>query len=178
MVILQPLEAYACTQSAKYPVTTTPAVPAPANTMPRPPTIDLSLHSTSTTTESNQPPEPLQPHQSTLPYRFRRPPHQLPGVGSENRSEIVAFFLAQVAAVRDPQTQMLTEGEHAEQTENEQESHFDDTGLKEIGNLASWTVSSWKPGSGAEALRNDDPGLYWQYVLVSFHIYPISFEFG
>ena len=43
---------------------------------------------------------------------------------------------------------------------------FDPTalGLKEIGNLASWTVSSCKPGCGVEALRDEDTGLFWQYV--------------
>jgi anaphase-promoting complex subunit 10 len=37
-------------------------------------------------------------------------------------------------------------------------------GLKEIGNLASWTVSSCKPGCGVEALRDEDTSLFWQYV--------------
>ncbi|KAB8300561.1 hypothetical protein EYC80_000719 [Monilinia laxa] len=35
-------------------------------------------------------------------------------------------------------------------------------GLKEIGNLASWTVSSSKPGCGVNALRDDDTNLFWQ----------------
>ncbi|KAH8667937.1 anaphase-promoting complex, subunit 10-domain-containing protein [Tricladium varicosporioides] len=35
-------------------------------------------------------------------------------------------------------------------------------GLKEIGNLASWTVSTSKPGCGVEALRDDDTNLFWQ----------------
>jgi len=35
-------------------------------------------------------------------------------------------------------------------------------GLKEIGNLASWTVSSCKPGCGVDALRDDDTSLFWQ----------------
>ncbi|RDW85899.1 hypothetical protein BP5796_04224 [Coleophoma crateriformis] len=41
---------------------------------------------------------------------------------------------------------------------------FDPTalGLKEIGNLASWTVSSCKPGCGVEALRDDNTDLFWQ----------------
>lgn len=39
---------------------------------------------------------------------------------------------------------------------------FDTTGLKEIGNLASWTVSTFKPGCGVEALRNEDTNLFWQ----------------
>jgi len=46
--------------------------------------------------------------------------------------------------------------------DHETEPHFDDTGLKEIGNLASWTVSSWKPGCGVEALRHEDTNLFWQ----------------
>lgn len=37
-----------------------------------------------------------------------------------------------------------------------------DLGLKEIGNLASWTVSSCKPGCGVEELRDEDTGLFWQ----------------
>lgn len=41
-------------------------------------------------------------------------------------------------------------------------------GLKEIGNLASWTVSSCKPGCGVEALRDEDTGLFWQYVLIQW----------
>jgi anaphase-promoting complex subunit 10 len=35
-------------------------------------------------------------------------------------------------------------------------------GLKEIGNLASWTVSTAKPGCGVEQLRDEDTNLYWQ----------------
>ncbi|KAI9737614.1 MAG: anaphase promoting complex subunit doc1 [Claussenomyces sp. TS43310] len=39
---------------------------------------------------------------------------------------------------------------------------FDATGLKEIGNLASWTVSTCKPGCGVEALRDEDTNMFWQ----------------
>lgn len=38
-------------------------------------------------------------------------------------------------------------------------------GLKEIGNLASWTVSTAKPGNGIEQLRDEDTNLFWQQVL-------------
>jgi len=37
-------------------------------------------------------------------------------------------------------------------------------GLKEIGNLASWTVSTAKPGNGVEQLRDEDTNLFWQFV--------------
>jgi hypothetical protein len=43
---------------------------------------------------------------------------------------------------------------------------FDATGLKEIGNLASWTVSTYKPGCGVEALRDEDTNMFWQYVYI------------
>lgn len=35
-------------------------------------------------------------------------------------------------------------------------------GLREIGNLASWTVSTAKPGNGIEQLRDDDTSVFWQ----------------
>lgn len=35
-------------------------------------------------------------------------------------------------------------------------------GLIDIGNLASWTVSSYKTGLGVEALCEDDPTKFWQ----------------
>ena len=46
----------------------------------------------------------------------------------------------------------------------ETEPQFHTEGLKEIGNLASWTVSTYKPGCGVEALRDEDTNLFWQYV--------------
>ncbi len=46
------------------------------------------------------------------------------------------------------------------------DSMFDPTGLKEIGNLASWTVSTSKPGCGVEELRDEDTNLFWQYVVL------------
>lgn len=49
---------------------------------------------------------------------------------------------------------------------------FDATGLKEIGNLASWTVSTYKPGCGVEALRDENTNLFWQYVTYSAHMPP------
>lgn len=38
-------------------------------------------------------------------------------------------------------------------------------GLREISNLASWTVSSSKPGCGVDALKDDDTSLFWQQVI-------------
>lgn len=37
-------------------------------------------------------------------------------------------------------------------------------GLKEIGGLAHFRVSSYKPGNGVDELKNDDIDRYWQYV--------------
>ncbi|CDO51147.1 similar to Saccharomyces cerevisiae YGL240W DOC1 Processivity factor required for the ubiquitination activity of the anaphase promoting complex (APC) [Geotrichum candidum] len=38
----------------------------------------------------------------------------------------------------------------------------EERGLIDIGNLASWSVSSYKVGLGVEALCEDDPAKYWQ----------------
>ncbi|KAI0541357.1 anaphase-promoting complex, subunit 10-domain-containing protein [Xylaria digitata] len=48
--------------------------------------------------------------------------------------------------------------------EEEEEQPFDASavGLKEISNLASFTVSSYKPGCGVKELRDDDVNQYWQ----------------
>ncbi|RPB13159.1 APC10-domain-containing protein [Morchella conica CCBAS932] len=46
-------------------------------------------------------------------------------------------------------------------------------GLKEIGNLASWTVSTAKPGNGVEQLRDEDTNLFWQQVL-SYNAFILS----
>ena len=44
-------------------------------------------------------------------------------------------------------------------------------GLKEISNLAKFTVSSHKPGNGVEELRVDDLHQYWQYVHIRFFFF-------
>lgn len=36
--------------------------------------------------------------------------------------------------------------------------------VRDIGHLASWTLSSAKPDHGIEALLNPSPEHYWQYV--------------
>ncbi|KAI1438579.1 anaphase-promoting complex, subunit 10-domain-containing protein [Xylaria sp. CBS 124048] len=58
------------------------------------------------------------------------------------------------------------EGENEEEEDEEEEEAipFDANaiGLKEISNLASFTVSSYKPGCGVKELRDDDVNQYWQ----------------
>lgn len=55
-------------------------------------------------------------------------------------------------------------GEVEDAEEEEEEEPFDPSavGLKEISNLASFTVSSYKPGCGVKELRDDDSNKYWQ----------------
>ncbi|KAI0414933.1 anaphase-promoting complex, subunit 10-domain-containing protein [Xylaria grammica] len=57
-----------------------------------------------------------------------------------------------------------SEVEDVEDVEEEEEQSFDAgaVGLKEISNLASFTVSSYKPGCGVKELRDDDVNQYWQ----------------
>lgn len=41
----------------------------------------------------------------------------------------------------------------------------------DIGNLARWSVSSWKYGFGLDCLRDDNPETFWQYAAI-----PLSCE--
>jgi anaphase-promoting complex subunit 10 len=57
------------------------------------------------------------------------------------------------------------DGDEEEEDEaQDEEPPFDASahGLKEISNLASFTVSSYKPGSGVKELRDDDVNQFWQ----------------
>ncbi|KAI1425608.1 anaphase-promoting complex, subunit 10-domain-containing protein [Xylaria sp. FL1777] len=57
-----------------------------------------------------------------------------------------------------------SEVEEVDEAEEDEEHPFDASavGLKEISNLASFTVSSYKPGCGVKELRDDDVNQYWQ----------------
>ncbi|EMC92248.1 hypothetical protein BAUCODRAFT_52405, partial [Baudoinia panamericana UAMH 10762] len=48
-------------------------------------------------------------------------------------------------------------------------------GLKEISSLASWTVSTAKPGNGVAALRSPDPAHFWQSDGPQPHLLSIHF---
>lgn len=48
-------------------------------------------------------------------------------------------------------------------------------GLKEISSLASWTVSTSKPGCGVAALRSSDTSLFWQSDGPQPHLLSIHF---
>lgn len=52
---------------------------------------------------------------------------------------------------------------------------FPPPGLKEISSLASWTVSTAKPGNGVAALRSPDTNLYWQSDGPQPHLLSIHF---
>ncbi|KAI1634174.1 anaphase-promoting complex, subunit 10-domain-containing protein [Biscogniauxia mediterranea] len=56
------------------------------------------------------------------------------------------------------------EEEEEDEEDEEEEAPFDASaiGLKEISNLASFTVSSYKPGCGVKELRDDDVNQFWQ----------------
>lgn len=52
---------------------------------------------------------------------------------------------------------------------------FPPPGLKEISSLASWTVSTAKPGNGVAALRSPDTSLFWQSDGPQPHLLSIHF---
>jgi hypothetical protein len=89
-----------------------------------------------------------QPRITRVPPRVR----PIPDPAAENRAEWLAQVL-DIANVR-----------HRPPVPMDIDPPFDpaELGLKEIGNLASWTVSSCKPGCGVDALRDEDTSLFWQ----------------
>lgn len=56
-----------------------------------------------------------------------------------------------------------------------EDAPFPPPGLKEISSLASWTVSTAKPGNGVAALRSPDTTLYWQSDGPQPHLLSIHF---
>ncbi|KAI1825224.1 APC10-domain-containing protein [Xylaria intraflava] len=79
-------------------------------------------------------------------------------------ADIEAEHIEGVEADLEPEASDGDEVENAEEEEEEEEAPFDASaiGLKEISNLASFTVSSYKPGCGVKELRDDDINQYWQ----------------
>ncbi|ODQ66726.1 anaphase-promoting complex, subunit 10 [Nadsonia fulvescens var. elongata DSM 6958] len=78
-----------------------------------------------------------------------------------------------------------TQNDDAEETEpvddirslyNQGLQEIETLGLTDIGSLASWSVSSFKPGCGMEALREDNPELYWQSDGLQPHHVDIHFS--
>ncbi|TKA65343.1 hypothetical protein B0A55_09441 [Friedmanniomyces simplex] len=59
--------------------------------------------------------------------------------------------------------------------EDEEPEVFPPPGLKEISSLASWTVSTAKPGNGVAALRSPDPTHFWQSDGPQPHLLSIHF---
>ncbi|KAK3703005.1 hypothetical protein LTR37_014735 [Vermiconidia calcicola] len=85
--------------------------------------------------------------------------------------------------VRDVHLDQDMEDEDNEQVLDEDDEGDDATepepfpppGLKEISSLASWTVSTAKPGSGIAALRSPNTSLFWQSDGPQPHLLSIHF---
>ncbi|QIW96523.1 hypothetical protein AMS68_002041 [Peltaster fructicola] len=67
------------------------------------------------------------------------------------------------------------DGDVDDEEEDEGELPFPPPGLKEISSLASWTVSTAKPGNGVAALRSPDMTQFWQSDGPQPHLLSIHF---
>lgn len=65
--------------------------------------------------------------------------------------------------------------EQDQQQQEEEDEPFPPPGLKEISSLASWTVSTAKPGNGVLALRSADVAQFWQSDGPQPHLLSIHF---
>ncbi|CAG8474703.1 6119_t:CDS:2 [Ambispora gerdemannii] len=54
-------------------------------------------------------------------------------------------------------------------------SPFKHEELREIGSMATWSLSSWKPGNGVENLRDENNMTYWQSDGTQPHLINIQF---
>ncbi|KAK4575021.1 hypothetical protein LTR86_000871 [Recurvomyces mirabilis] len=99
---------------------------------------------------------------------------------SENHSD-VAHPVQRPLMELDPAQDSLHEvGEIDDEEEegvpdDEEPEVFPPPGLKEISSLASWTVSTAKPGNGVAALRSPDPAHFWQSDGPQPHLLSIHF---
>ncbi|KAK9480631.1 anaphase-promoting complex, subunit 10-domain-containing protein [Lipomyces japonicus] len=64
----------------------------------------------------------------------------------------------------DDENEIDNDGEEGEEEEEESISEDGDDGipLRDIGNQATWKLSTWKPGFGLHALLSESTDLYWQ----------------
>lgn len=67
------------------------------------------------------------------------------------------------------------EQEEQDQQDQQEDEPFPPPGLKEISSLASWTVSTAKPGNGVLALRSADVAQFWQSDGPQPHLLSIHF---
>lgn len=97
-------------------------------------------------------------------YAFQTP--QVPGAAIE---EDVGHIENEDVEVEEGHGADGGEANEDDQGEDDEEGHDEEApfdasavGLKEISNLASFTVSSYKPGCGVKELRDDDVNQFWQ----------------
>ncbi|KAL1587681.1 hypothetical protein WHR41_03703 [Cladosporium halotolerans] len=101
---------------------------------------------------------------------------------SQRYSEVSAGALSEALAAEDDiptQYEQGDDGELEEEFEANDEpledAPFPPPGLKEISSLASWTVTTAKPGNGVAALRNPDLSQFWQSDGPQPHLLSIHF---
>ncbi|KAK3071590.1 hypothetical protein LTR53_008360 [Teratosphaeriaceae sp. CCFEE 6253] len=75
----------------------------------------------------------------------------------------------------DEEEDEYEDGRQEDEGEPEEPDVFPPPGLKEISSLASWTVSTAKPGNGVAALRSPDPAHFWQSDGPQPHLLSIHF---
>jgi anaphase-promoting complex subunit 10 len=94
----------------------------------------------------------------------------------EGEAEALGTHLERLSRATEPLLTFHTEQEQDEAGEEEDDSApFPPPGLKEISSLASWTVSTAKPGNGVAALRSPDTSLFWQSDGPQPHLLSIHF---
>ncbi|KAK1077825.1 hypothetical protein LTR33_007755 [Friedmanniomyces endolithicus] len=99
---------------------------------------------------------------------------QQPVITNENAGGSEEGMGEEVGEEDDEEEAEEEDDEGPEEDDGEPEV-FPPPGLKEISSLASWTVSTAKPGNGVAALRSPDPAHFWQSDGPQPHLLSIHF---
>ncbi|KJX98314.1 hypothetical protein TI39_contig418g00021 [Zymoseptoria brevis] len=108
------------------------------------------------------------------------------GIASEDEADEEGHMIDAAGEDENEGEEQEDDGEAEEEEEEEEEEDdevpaeleeviFPPPGLKEISSLASWTLSTAKPGNGVAALRSPDTSMFWQSDGPQPHLLSIHF---
>ncbi|KIV87058.1 hypothetical protein PV11_02629 [Exophiala sideris] len=148
-------------------VTTTPTRPTTTNALTAaiPPfMLDTPPHAPFLTTPippSNNPGNSIVP-EANAPRRQRGRHNQTPADLEPAQNEAVEHSQVSHNALGSAASEQVDEQSYLESVHHEVEDAKQLKGLRDISSLATWTLSSAKPGCALSQLRNPSPTLFWQ----------------
>lgn len=154
-------------EHAREAVTTTPTRPTAMNTLTAaiPPfMLDTPPHAPFLTTPippSNNPGNSIVP-EANAPRRQQARHQQTPTDHEPAQNEALEHSQVSHNALGSAASEQVDEQSYLESVHHDAEDAKQLKGLRDISSLATWTLSSAKPGCALAQLRNPSPTLFWQ----------------